>query len=81
METTAGEALRNSGRSYEDQGMLDQALRDYAAAQREGGSQMARLDAARVYEKSGRTAEAIDELTAVAFADLDEDRWEPLSVN
>jgi hypothetical protein len=81
VETTAGEALRNSGRSYEDQGMLDQALREYAAAEREGGSQMARLDAARVYEKTGRTAEAIDELTAVAFADLDENRWEPLSVN
>jgi len=77
----AGEAHRTSGRSYEDRGLLDQALREYAAAQREGGSQMARLDAARVYEKTGQTAEAVDELTAVAFADLDENRWEPLPVN
>jgi hypothetical protein len=75
------QAHRDAGRSYENQGELDEALNEYAAARDEGGSQLARLDVARVYEKTGHTAEALDELVAVAFAELDEDEWEPLTVD
>jgi hypothetical protein len=41
---------------------------------------MARLDMARVYEKSGYTDEALGELVEVAFSDVDQDTWEPLTV-
>lgn len=71
---------RETGRSYESEGDLEQALAAYAAARDEGGSQMARLDVARVYEKSGYTAQALDELVQVAFSEVDEKRWETLTV-
>jgi hypothetical protein len=73
--------LRERGRSYEDEGQLDDALEEYATARDRGGSEMARLDVARVYEKTGRTADALDELMQVAFAEIDDQRWEPLSVD
>jgi len=34
-----------------------------------------------VYEKTGHTAEAVDELIQVAFAEVDETTWEALSVD
>jgi anti-sigma factor RsiW len=71
---------REAGRSYEEQGQFDQALQEYAAARDEAESQLARLDVARVYEKTGHTAEALDELVQVAFAELDENQWEPLTM-
>jgi len=72
---------RDLGRSYEDEGQLDDALKEYAAARDRGGSELARVDVARVYEKTGRTADALDELMQVAFAEVDDQRWEPLSVD
>jgi len=75
------QAHRDAGHLYENQGQLDQALKEYAAARDQGGSRLARLDVARVYEKTGHTAEAVDELAAVAFAELDENDWEPLTVD
>jgi len=71
---------RDTGQSLEDDGQLDQALEEYAAARDTGGSEMARLDMARVYEKSGYTDEALGELVEVAFSDVDQNSWEPLTV-
>ena len=71
---------RDTGQSLEDEGQLDQALEEYAAARDTGGSEMARLDMARVYEKSGYTDEALGELVQVAFSDVDQNSWEPLTV-
>ncbi len=75
------QAYRDSGRAYENEGQLEEALVAYTAARDEGGSHMARLDVARVYEKSGYTAEALGELEQVAFAKLDDQRWEALIVD
>jgi len=77
----SAQKLRERGRSYEDEGQLDDALEEYATARDRGGSELARLDVARVYEKAGRTADALDELMQVAFAEVDDQRWEPLSVD
>ena len=76
-----GQKLRDRGRSYEDEGQLDDALKEYATARDRGGSELARVDVARVYEKTGRTADALDQLMQVAFAEVDDRRWEPLSVD
>jgi len=75
------QAYRDSGRAYENEGQLEDALAAYTAARDKGGSHMARLDMARVYEKSGYTAEALGELERVAFAKPDDQRWEVLIVD
>lgn len=69
-----------TGRTHEEKGQLEEALNAYVAARDEGGSEMARIDVARVYEKSGYTAQALNELVEVAFAEVDDQRWEPLTV-
>jgi hypothetical protein len=80
-KSAPAQKLRDRGRSYEDEGQLEDALQEYATARDQGGSELARVDVARVYEKSGRTADALDQLMQVAFSEVDDQRWEPLSVD
>jgi len=80
VEASPAQQYLATGRTHEEQGQLEEALDAYVAARDEGGSKMARMDVARVYEKSGYTAQALDELVEVAFAELDEEHWEPLTV-
>lgn len=81
LDESATQTSREVGRSYEAQGENDAALAAYAQARQTNGSEMARLDEARVYERSGYTAQALEQIEQVAFADVDGQRWEVLALD
>jgi tetratricopeptide (TPR) repeat protein len=60
--------LRALGSEYEQQGDLDQALAAYEQADAAANATTPSLDSARVYERMGYTADAVDHYVDLAFS-------------